>query len=96
MRLGFFSRKDMDEKAAAKAQAERIKREVRRLLDLPEQATIAVNEIICADPACPGSETVILVMKPGARTQACKLQMAMVEVTPETLAETFVSSSRQA
>ncbi len=45
------------------------------------------DEIICADPACPGSETVILVMKPGEKTRAYKLQMAMAEVTAEALAD---------
>ena len=30
---------------------------------LPDQ--LAVNDIACTDPACPGVETVILVMEPG-------------------------------
>ena len=59
--------------------------------DQPEAAAIAVNEIICADPACPGNETVILVMKPGEKTRAYKLQMAMAEVTAEALAEALRS-----
>ncbi|PZO04141.1 MAG: hypothetical protein DCF30_01545 [Hyphomicrobiales bacterium] len=54
-------------------------------LGLPGAAAIAVNEIICADPACPGTETVILVMNPGEKTRAFKLQMAMAEVTLEAL-----------
>ncbi|MNL83509.1 hypothetical protein D3C87_2111750 [compost metagenome] len=54
---------------------------------------IAVNEILCADPACPGSETVILVMKPGEKTRAYKLPMPMDEVTQEALAETLNASS---
>lgn len=90
MRFGLFSkpeaRKGGDAKAEAMATAERLKVQVRELLDLPETAAIAVNEIICADPACPGNETVILVMKPGEKTRAYKLQMAMAEVTPEALA----------
>lgn len=85
MRLGFFGRngaRQGDEaKIAAKAVAERIKADMRRLLDLPEQAAVAVNEIICADPACPGAETVILLMRPGVKTQAYKLQMSMADVT---------------
>ena len=95
MRFGLFgkpeTRKGGDAKAEAKALAERLKKQVRELLDLPETAAIAVNEIICADPACPGSETVILVMKPGEKTRAYKLQMAMTEVTPEALAEALRS-----
>ncbi|MCU4178711.1 hypothetical protein BoBH3_04035 [Bosea sp. BH3] len=64
-----------------------MKEQVRDLLGLGETAAVAVNEIICADPACPGSETVILVMKPGEKTRAFKLQMAMDEVTPEALVD---------
>lgn len=95
MRFGLFGRADArkggDAKAEAKAAADRIKNEVRALLALAETAAIAVNEIICADPACPGSETVILVMKPGEKTCAYKLQMAMADVTVEALAEALRS-----
>ncbi|BCB17680.1 hypothetical protein [Bosea sp. ANAM02] len=95
MRFGLFgkpeTRKGGDAKAEARALAERLKAQVRELLGLPETAAVAVNEIICADPACPGSETVILVMKPGKKTRAYKLQMAMAEVTPEALAEVLRS-----
>jgi pantothenate kinase type III len=95
MRFGLFgkpeTRKGGDAKAEAKATAERLKVQVRELLDLPETAAIAVNEILCADPACPGNETVILVMKPGEKTRAYKLQMAMAKVTPEALAEALRS-----
>jgi hypothetical protein len=91
MRFGLFgkaeTRKGGDAKAEAKRVAECLKAQVRALLGLPEVATIAVNEILCADPACPGNETVILVMKPGEKTRAYKLQMAMAEVTAEALAE---------
>jgi len=90
MRLGLFggtARRGDDAKALAKAAAERLKGQVRGLLSLDETAAVAVNEILCADPACPGSETVILVMKPGEKTRAFKLQMTMDEVTPEALAE---------
>ncbi len=91
MRFGLFgkaeTRKSGDAKAEAKAAAERLKVHVREHLGLSETAAIAVNEIICADPACPGSETVILVMKPGEKTRAYKLQMAMAEVTAEALAD---------
>lgn len=95
MRFGLFGKpeagKGGDAKAEAKATAERLKAQVRELLGLPESAAIAVNEIICADPACPGSETVILVMKPGEKTRAYKLQMAMAEVAAEALAEALRS-----
>jgi hypothetical protein len=61
----------------------RIKGWTRAALSLGEDATVSVNEIICADPACPGSETVILVMVPGLRTKAYKVQAAMAEVSEE-------------
>ncbi|MGX1744664.1 hypothetical protein ACWIEX_24205 [Bosea sp. NPDC055353] len=90
MRFGLFGKSESgDAKAEARRTAERLKVQVRDLLGLPETAAIAVNEIICADPACPGSETVILVMKPGEKTRAYKLQMAMAEVTAEALADAF-------
>ena len=85
MRFGLFGRSGA-EKARASEQAGRIKADVRAILGLPEAAAIAVNEILCADPACPGNETVILVMNPGAKTRAFKLQMDMAEVTREALA----------
>lgn len=91
MRFGLFgkaeSRKGVEAKAEAKLAAERLKAQVRNLLGLPETTAVAVNEILCADPACPGNETVILVMKPGEKTRAYKLQMAMIEVTPEALVD---------
>ena len=86
MRLGLFGKGGAD-KALALEQAGRIKAQMREILGLPEAAAIAVNEIICADPACPGTETVILVMNPGEKTKAFKLQMAMGEVTAEALRE---------
>lgn len=84
MRFGLFGKSSAD-KARASEQAGRIKADVRAILGLPEAAAIAVNEILCADPACPGNETVILVMNPGEKTRAFKVQMDMAEVTRETL-----------
>ena len=63
--------------------ANRIKDWTRAALGLGEDATVSVNEILCADPACPGSETIILVMIPGQRTKAYKLSAAMAEATEE-------------
>ncbi|TCR66988.1 hypothetical protein [Bosea sp. BK604] len=85
MRFGLFG-KGNDRKAEGAGHAARIKAETRELLGLPEAAAIAVNEILCADPACPGTETVILVMNPGEKTRAFKAQLAMAELTREALA----------
>ncbi|SEL20535.1 hypothetical protein SAMN04515666_10369 [Bosea lupini] len=85
MRFGLFGREKRE--AAGADAAAQVKRQVRELLGLPENAVVAVNEILCADPACPGTETVILVMKPGEKTRAFKVQMGLAELTPEALAQ---------
>lgn len=86
MRFGLFGKGSAGKAPAADAAA-RIKTEVREILGLGDAAVIAVNEILCADPACPGNETVILVMNPGEKTKAYKAQMAMADLTREALAE---------
>jgi hypothetical protein len=43
----------------------------------------AVNEIACTDPSCPGIETVILIMEPGAKTRACKIAKGLAEVSEQ-------------
>ena len=53
----------------------------------PVEWSVTVNEIICTDPACPGSETVILVMAPGRRSVALKVQKPMTETTAADLDE---------
>lgn len=58
---------------------------VRQTLDLDAEATVSVSEISCGDPACGGAETVVLVMRPGQRTEAAKVLMPMSEVTEEAL-----------
>lgn len=40
---------------------------------LPPGTELTASEIECLDPACPGTETVILVMTPGRRTRAVKI-----------------------
>jgi len=69
----------------------RIKIWMVELLDLPEGTTLAVNEIICRDPACPGMETIILVMEPGKKTRAYKINKNMDEVAQTDLIEAISS-----
>ena len=69
--------------AAARARGAAI---ARRLGGFGPEVTLTVNEIVCADPACPGTETVILVMQPGARSRACKVAKPLDEVTEEDVA----------
>lgn len=47
----------------------------------PAGTALRVGELLCPDPACPGLETVILVMVPGARTRACKVAKPLAEVS---------------
>ena len=49
--------------------------------------TVAVNEIVCLDPGCPGTETVILVMQPGRKTRAAKVAKPLDEVTKDEVAQ---------
>lgn len=80
MLRGLFARRagipDRDRDAT-----ERVKALALGLLALPPGAEITVSEIVCLDPACPGTETVLLVMLPGTRTRAAKLTMAAAAVT---------------
>jgi tetrahydromethanopterin S-methyltransferase subunit A len=63
----------------------RIKGWVREIAtDDPEQRdqiAVTVSEIICTDPGCPGTETVILIMQPGKATVAAKVAKPMDDVT---------------
>jgi tetrahydromethanopterin S-methyltransferase subunit A len=45
-----------------------------------EAIAVTVSEIICADPSCPGTETVILIMPPGRKTAAAKVAKPIAEV----------------
>ncbi|OYX14590.1 MAG: hypothetical protein B7Z15_03400 [Rhizobiales bacterium 32-66-8] len=62
---------------AARALADKI----RTLLELDEESSVSVTEIACGDPACGGAETVILIMRPGRRTEAAKLLQPLSTVT---------------
>ena len=77
---------DLLRRKAAKPEPEavgRIKSCVRDVLALPAGTALTVNEIACLDPACPGMETVILVMEPGRRTRAYKIARALDTVTDQ-------------
>jgi len=50
------------------------------VLGLADEAVVKVNEINCMDPACPGQETVILIMAPGKRTRALKIRAPVENV----------------
>ena len=58
----------------------RVKDWAREAIHASDDTVFAVNEIVCADPACPGFETVILVMAPGAKTRACKIGKGLSDI----------------
>ena len=71
-------RKDQD-----RSDNERVKGFVFEALGRNPDIAISVSEIVCADPGCPGEETVILVMAPGRKTAACKVGKALALVTED-------------
>jgi hypothetical protein len=66
---------------------ERVKIWAHGALRTSPDTTIAVNEIACKDPACPGVETVILIMAPGVKTRACKIPKALETVSERDVRE---------
>lgn len=62
---------------------ERVKELARSVLQASPETAFAVNEIVCNDPSCPGLETVILVMEPGRKTRALKVQKSLDEITEQ-------------
>ena len=65
--------------------ASRIKAWAREVLaDTEEERdgiAVTVSEIICTDPGCPGTETIILIMRPNAPSVAAKVAKPMEQVT---------------
>jgi hypothetical protein len=88
MRFGLFRRGERQPKPEAEAIA-RVKGWVAAMASLPADASIAVNEIVCTDPSCPGVETIVLVMQPGRKTRAYKVSKPVENVTEQDLRETL-------
>jgi hypothetical protein len=65
----------------------RVKAWAMAILGGSADTTVAVNEIVCLDPSCPGTETVILMMQPGRKTRAAKVGKPIDEVTEDDVAE---------
>ena len=59
----------------------RVEAWVREAAGLREADVVKVNEVLCPDPACPGFETVILLMRVGQRTRAIKVAKPIAEVS---------------
>ncbi len=58
-----------------------IKTWVRERFALKERNSVTVSEIVCRDPACPGVETVILIMDAGTKTRMVRIARPMLAVT---------------
>ena len=85
MRLGAFLKDAFGRSNPDRQAIQQVKDWTRAALRASEDTAFAVNEIVCADPGCPGIETVILVMEPGAKTRACKVQKPLNDVTEQDL-----------
>lgn len=81
-----FFRRGASAEAAPDA-ARELAAKARLILGVDEETTISISEIACGDPACGGAETVVLVMRPGRRTEAAKLMKPLSTVTERELAE---------
>lgn len=81
-----FFRRGRDSEAAPDA-ARDLAAKARTLLGVGEETTVSITEIACGDPACGGAETVVLVMRPGRRTEAAKLLKPLAAVTDADLAD---------
>lgn len=58
-----------------------IRRWAEAVLGHPERLVLTISEVECPDPACPGFETFILVMREGEATQAVKVKKPLAEVS---------------
>ena len=90
MALLFRSRRDDPGRADA---SRRVAALVRAALSLTENDAVTVSEIDCGDPACGGAETVVLIMRPGRKTEAVKFMKPMAEVTEQDVREKFAAGA---
>jgi hypothetical protein len=82
-RLGALLRRALARRTVDREAAERVKQWARLALQASDETALAVNEIACTDPACPGVETIVLVMAPRSKTQAYKVSKPLDTVTEE-------------
>lgn len=90
MALLFRSRREDPGRADA---SRRIAALVRGALSLGEDDAVTVSEIDCGDPACGGAETVVLIMRPGRKTEAVKFMKPMAQVTEQDVREKFAAGA---
>lgn len=78
----FRKRPPRDEAALA-----RIRGWTAAALGNPSGLDLTISEVDCADPACPGLETFILVLREGEATQAVKVRKPIAEILEADIAE---------
>jgi len=86
MALLFRSRRDDPGRADA---SRRVATLVRGALSLADDDAVTVSEIDCGDPACGGAETVVLIMRPGRKTEAVKFMKPMAAVSEQDVRDKF-------
>lgn len=60
-------------------------------LALPDDVTVMVTELRCAEPGCPPLETVIAVMRPGAAPEQRKLHKATADITADDIRSLYAA-----
>jgi hypothetical protein len=83
--MGFLPRARID--PVRQALVEELKGRMRAALGLGEDDGLSLSEIVCADPGCPGTETVVLVMRLGQATEALKIAKPLAEIGEVDIAE---------
>ena len=86
---GLFRRR-LGAPTPSRAAMDRVKAWAATALNASRETAFTVNEIVCTDPSCPGIETVLLVMAPGARTRAVKVAKAIEDVTEQDVRDALV------
>lgn len=94
MRFGLFGRREAgagpEGRPEGRPEADRLKGWVRAAARLSEEVGLTVSEIECLDPACPGTETVVLIMAEGTRMRAVKFGAPVAEITEQDVSEALV------
>lgn len=85
-----FFRRGGDREAAPDA-ARELAAKARAILGVGDETTLSITEIACGDPACGGAETVVLVMRPGRKTEAAKVLRPLATVTEDDLREALAT-----
>src|ERR687888_420527 len=74
---------------------ERIEAETRKLLRLPDEATVSVYDLSCCGPACPDGETVIAVMCGQAKPRVARVQGPIADISATDLASAVAQHGRE-